>query len=193
MEKEDGKASVVINIKTAYNVNPSATVVNNTFNIGSGDEGKRAIEEAMGTMPVNSLGRMGEPDPERDVTVVKTAIMNYVDRVRVNNILKDEVKQGYKQMWKEILDLPEVEAHICRIGKQQGSDFNRDFIANIFYYLRQRKIYKVVYKDNINGAALAEALEGNKEHSVKHALRDDPPKEVCKALDNYFALKDAKR
>lgn len=190
MEKEDGNAKVVINIETAYNVNPNATVVNNTFNIGASDAGRKAIKEVLGSNP---MVRLGEPDPERDLTVVKTAILNYVDRVRMHDMLKDEVKQGYEQMWKEILNLPEVEVHICHIGKQQGADFNRDFVANIFYYLRQRKIYKVVYKDNINGAALAEALEGDKEHSVKHALREDPPKEVCKALDNYFAVKDAKQ
>lgn len=191
MENEENEAKVVINIGTAYNVNPAAKVVNNTFNIGSGEEGKKAISEALGISPANPFDRMKEPDPERDLTVVKTAIMNYVDRVRAKDMLKDEVKQGYKQMWKDILNLPEVEARICTIGKQQGSDFNRSLIANIFYYLRNRKIYKVVYKDNYNGAALAEALEGDKDHSVKHALRDNPPQEVSDALDKYFANKYA--
>lgn len=191
MEKEENEAKVIINIGTAYNVNPAAKVVNNTFNIGNSEEGKKAIAEALGSKPKTPFESFNEPDPHRDLTVAKEAAMNYVDRVRRFDILKPEVKQGYEKMWEEILDLPEVEAKICHIGKQKDTDFNRDLVANILYYLRKRKIYRVVYKDNINGAALAEALEGDKDHSVKHALRDDPPKDVQKALDDYFAKKDA--
>ena len=59
----------------------------------------------------------------------------------------------------------------------------------ILYHLRTRKIYKVVYKDNYNGAAMCEALEGDRDHSVKHALRDEPPVDVREAIDKLLKEK----
>ena len=191
MEKEENDAKIIVNIGTAYNVMPTAKVVNNTFNISSAEEGRKAVAEALGSMPKSPLDCIQEPDPHRDLTVAKEAAMNYVDRVRRFDILKPEVKQGYEKLWEDILALPEVEAKICHIGKQKDTDFNRELVANILYYLRKRKIYQVVYRDGINSAALARALEGTEEHSVRRALAEEPPKDVQKALDNYFAKKDA--
>jgi len=74
-------------------------------------------------------------------------------------------------------------------GKQWGTNFNRNLVANILYHLRTRKIYAMVYKDNYNAAALARALEGNEEHSVKHALRDEPPMDVREAMDRMMKKK----
>lgn len=191
MEKEENDAKIIINIGTAYNVNPAAKVVNNTFNISSAEEGKNAVAEALGSKPKSPLNCFQEPDPHRDLTVAKEAAMSYVDRVRRFDILKPEVKQGYEKMWEDILALPEVKAKICHIGKQKDTDFNRELVANILYYLRKRKIYQVVYRDGINSAALARALEGTEEHSVRRALAEEPPKDVQKALDSYFSKRDA--
>jgi hypothetical protein len=80
-----------------------------------------------------------------------------------------------------------VANEVYKVGKQWGTNFNRDLVANILYHLRTREIYKDVYHDNINGAALAYALEGNKEHSVKHALRNEPPKDIRDAIDAMLA------
>ena len=88
----------------------------------------------------------------------------------------------------DILDLPEVANQVYKQGKQWGTNFNRDLVGNILYHLRHYKVYKVVYKDNYNGAAMCEALEGDREHSVKHALRNDPAKDIREAVDKL--LKD---
>lgn len=168
MEKEEGK--IIINIDKAYNVNPAATVVNNTFNISSGREAVDAVKEALGG----------------DITPIRTEILNYVSRVRP--LLTDEAKSIFMKMWEDILDLPEVETLVYKQGKQWGTNFNRDLVANILYHLRTLKIYKVVYKDNYNGAAMCEALEGDRDHAVKHALRNDPAKDICEAVDKL--LKD---
>lgn len=168
MGKDEGK--IIINIDKAYNVNPAATVVNNTFNISSGREAADAVKEALGG----------------DVTPIRTEILTYVSRVRP--LLTDEAKSIFMKMWEDILALPEVETLVYKQGKQWGTNFNRDLVANILYHLRTRKIYKVVYKDNYNGAAMCEALEGDRDHSVKHALRNDPTKDICEAVDKL--LKD---
>ena len=113
--------------------------------------------------------------------------MSYVDRVRP--LLTDEAKSTFRKIWEDILDLPEVADKVYQSGKQWGTNFNRALVANILYHLRTRKIYKDVYHDDINGAALAYALEQNKEHSVKHSLREDPPKDVRDAIDAMLAKK----
>lgn len=185
MEKEQGK--IIINIDKAYNVNPAATVVNNTFNISSGREAADAVKEALGAKPASPFDRMREPEDNIDCTPIRTEILNYVSRVRP--LLTDEAKSTYMKMWEDILDLPEVSSKVYRSGKQWGTNFNRDLLANILYHLRARKIYAVVYRDNYNGAKMAEYLEGDKEHSVKHALRDEPPVDVREAIDKLLKEK----
>lgn len=187
MDNEKDKPNVVINIGTAYNVNPAATKVENTFIIGNSKEVAVAVKEAMGTKAASPFDRMKEPEEDIDCTPIRTEILNYVSRVRP--LLTDEAKSSFMKMWEDILALPEVESKVYKAGKQWGTNFNRDLVANILYHLRTRKIYALVYKDNYNGAALAEALEGDKEHSVKHALRDEPPVDVREAVDKLLKEK----
>ena len=198
MEKDDdkfiiegnpGTGNTFIKIGTAYNVNPNATKVENTFILGNGKDAAAAVKEAVGAKPNSPFDRMREPEENIDITPIRTEILNYVSRVRP--LLKDEAKSTFMKMWEDKLALPEVESKVFKPGNQWGTNFNRDLVANILYYLRNRKIYAVVYKDNYNGAAMCEALEGDKDHSVKHALREDPAKDVREAIDNYFAKKDA--
>ena len=191
MEKEDAK--IIINIDKADNVNPAATVVNNTFNISSGREAADAVKEALrtphaGLEPASPFDRMREPEENVDITPIRTEILNYVSRVRP--LLTDEAKSTYMKMWEDILALPEVASKVYKPGKQWGTNFHRDLVANILYHLRTRKIYKVVYKDNYNGAAMCEALEGDRDHSVKHALRDEPPADVREAIDKLLKEKN---
>lgn len=186
---EENTPNVVINIGTAYNVNPAATKVENTFNIYSDKAGAEAITEALGTdsskfhdssSKSNLKPETLKLEPGIACTPIRTEIMNYVSRVRP--LLIDEAKSDYMKVWEDILDLREVEALVYKPGKQKGTNFNRDLVANILYFLRNWKIYRVVYKQDYNGAALTEALEGDKEHSVKHALRDDPPQPIQEAI-----------
>ena len=212
---EENTPNVVINIDTAYNVNPAATKVENTFNIYSDKAGAEAITEALGTKnstlstdsnrrpserraelvramlsekeedevklsTLNSTLYKGEPEPDTDCTPIRTEILKYVSRVRP--LLIDEAKSDFMKVWEDILDLREVESLVYKPGKQKGTNFNRDLVANILYFLRHWKIYRVVYKQDYNGAALTEALEQDKEHSVKHALRDDPPQPIRDAI-----------
>lgn len=185
MGKEEGK--IIINIDKAYNVNPAATVVNNTFNINSGKEAAAAVKEALGTKSKSPFATIHETEENIDCTPIRTEILNYVSRVRP--LLTDEAKSTYMKMWEDILALPEVANKVYKSGKQWGTNFNRDLVANILYHLRANKIYAVVYRDNYNGAKMAEYLEGNKEHSVKHALRDEPPMDVREAVDKLLQEK----
>ncbi len=187
VEKNPRTGNTIINISTAYNVNPSATEVNNTFIICSDAEGRRAIKEAMDAKATGLPDNLETPATAEDNTAIRSEIMSYVSRVRP--LLTDDAKSTFKKIWEDILDLPEVANKVYKAGKQWGTNFNRDLVANILYHLRTRKIYRDVYHDDINGAALAYALENNKEHSVKHALRNEPPRDVRDAIDTMLAKK----
>jgi hypothetical protein len=179
-----GKAQTVINIQTAHIVNNNVGEVNTTINVSSGKEDTAAVKEAMGAKPDD---RMKEPDNRIDFTPIRDKILEYVEKV--DSLLVDDVESYWRKMWEDILTLREVESEVYNPGRQWGVNFNRDLVAKILYHLRTRKIYAVVYKDNYNGAALAEALEGDRDHSVKHALRDDPPKEIREAIDDLLQRK----
>lgn len=193
IEGNPGTGNTFIKIGTAYNVNPNAKEVKNTFIMGDGKEAAKAIAEATGQTPLSGsashspFDRMREPEESIDITPIRTEILNYVSRVRP--LLTDEAKSTFMKMWEDILALPSVESKVYKPGKQWGTNFHRDLVANILYYLRTRKIYKVVYKDNYNGAAMCEALEGDRDHSVKHALREDPPMDVREAIDKLLKEK----
>ncbi|MCR4847820.1 MAG: hypothetical protein K5920_03080 [Bacteroidales bacterium] len=177
IEGNPGQGNTFINIGTAYNVNPNATKVENTFILGGGKEADADLKESQGRKPKENV----------DIAPIRTEILRYVSRVRP--LLVDDAKCSFMTMWEDVLRLPEVEDKVYNSGKQVGTNFNRDLVANILYHLRMRKIYKVVYKDNYNGAAMAEALEGDKEHAVKHALRDEPSADICEAIDAMLKKK----
>lgn len=175
----DWHPNVVVNIGKAVNVNPIAKDVHTTINIYSNKEAAVDVLKEAGVEKAETLFR-GEPEPDTDCTAIRNEILAYVSRVEP--LLVDNAKSDYKKVWNDILDLREVEALVYKPGKQKGTNFNRDLVANILYFLRNWKIYRVVYKQDYNGAALTEALEQDKEHSVKHALRDDPPQPIQEAI-----------
>jgi hypothetical protein len=150
------------------NLNPAATTVVNNY---------------YGT---KARSRDDSPEPA-DRESVRKEILQYVETTYTYVDLS--WKDKYMALWADILDLPEVKSKVYDAGKQWGTNFNRDLVANILYHLRARKIYAVVYRDNYNGAKMAEYLEGNKEHTVKHALRDEPAKEIREAIDTMLKNK----
>ena len=184
IEGQPGTSNVYINIDTAYNVNPNATKVENTFIISSCD-GSKAIAEVTGDMMKNV--QIAPSALVIDTRLVKAEILNYVSRVRP--LLVDEAKSDYVKMWDDILNLREVEALIYKPGKQKSTNFNRDLVAQILYHLRLQKIYKVAYRQDYNASAMAKALEQDKDHSVRRALREEPPQEVCDAIDRLLKEK----
>ena len=71
---------------------------------------------------------------------------------------------------------------IYRVGKQQGTNFNRNLVANILYYMSRHGAYGERY----NAAAMAYRLENSKDSSIRAALKKDPPADIMKALDRYI-------
>ena len=117
---------------------------------------------------------------QKDEAMLRSEILAYVNSLRTH--LADEWKSSYLQTWESILDTDLVSKSVYDPGKQQGTNFNRNLVANIIYYLSG----KGVYGNNYTASLFAERLEGNKEHSVRSALGKNPSDEIVSRLDRCF-------
>lgn len=97
----------------------------------------------------------------------KAEIMDYVAKLK-NYVAKDW-KNRYESLWKEILALPEVNAEVYEPGRQQGTTFNRNLIANILYIMCNDGVIV-----ETNATKLTEELEGDKDHPVRAKLKENP-------------------
>jgi hypothetical protein len=131
--------------------------------------------------------RKGKKQAEEQGTDdLREQILLYVKNL--NGHVKDKWKAQYMKLWNGILDLEDVKARIYNPGKQQGTNFNRNLVANIIFYLgNQTREELLVYK-KYNASLFAEKLEANKEHSVRAALGKYPPQEIMKSLDRFMKL-----
>lgn len=164
----EGNTIVNMNIEKAYNVNPTAKVVNNTFYIGTREDASAVIEEAMGGGTAN------------DITPIRTEILNYVSCIRP--LVAPDKKDKYMKMWEGILELDAVKPFVYKTGKQKETNFNRKLIANIIHHLDSRKMYAEPYK----ASDFAKALEGDSEKSVRGELGKFPSDHVCAEIDKYL-------
>lgn len=78
-------------------------------------------------------------------------------------------KNRYDDLWRSVLDLPEVSAIVFEPGKQKDTTFNRNLVANIAYMMCNAGVLA-----ETNASALTLALEGDKEHPVRAQLRRAP-------------------
>lgn len=78
----------------------------------------------------------------------------------------------YDDLWRSILDLPEVSAVIFEPGKQKDTTFNRNLVANIIFMMCNVGVIA-----EANASTLATALEGDKDHPVRGELRKLPKDE----------------
>lgn len=92
-------------------------------------------------------------------------IMQYVSNLKEKDYVAPAWKNRYETLWHSILDIPEVAAAIYKVGKQKDTTFNRNLVANIIYIMCKSGVIS-----EQNATKLTEALEGNKEHSVRAQL-----------------------
>lgn len=153
-----------IHIGTVQNYNPNATtVINNNY----GDKQKPA------PTPDKTM-----QDAEKEA--LKADIMGYVGRL--NDYVAKEWKNRFNALWTDILALPEVDAEVYATGRQAGTTFNRNLIANIIHIMYTRGVL-----NDGNDTQFAIALEGDKEHSVRQQLGKNPKDEIS---DRVKALID---
>jgi len=163
-----------IHIGTVQNYNPNATTVVNYNGVRAPDEASAKKKAEPKTVKA-----MLERD-QIDTTPIRTEILNYVSCLRPH--VQKEKQAHYMQLWDKILSLEVVESEVYDPGKQQGTNFNRNLVANIIHFLDYFDFYAEVY----NAAAFTFALEADKDHSVRAALTKDPSEAVKKAVDNLI-------
>ncbi len=181
IEGNPGTGNTFINIKTAYNVNPNATKVENTFIIGSREEGEKAVVEATGGKKIGqmTLREMLKKDMI-DTGNIQKEILNYVSCIRPK--LKGTMDKKYETLWATIVEHEAFAIDLYDPGKQQCT-FNRNLVANIIYYLDGKGFYEEPY----SAAAMTRALEGGEDqHPVRSALGKDPEEKYCKVVDELL-------
>lgn len=182
IEGDPGQNNTFISIGTAYNVNPNATKVENTFVIGSREEGNAAMAEATGG---KKIGAMTMREMLRDGLIntsnIQKAILNYVSCIRPK--LKKELDKKYVALWGTIVEHETFSVELYDPGKQQCT-FNRNLVANIIHYLDG----KGFYEDPYSAASMTRALEnGEDQHPVRSALGKDPDEKYCEVVDEILS------
>lgn len=150
-----------IHIDHVDNFNPNATTVVNNY-YGDKQKSVPAAEKVL-------------QDAEREKR--KADIMQYV--AKLARYVSKNWKNRYETLWKNILALPEVEAEVYEPGKQKGTTFNRNLIANIICMMVSAEVF-----NTDNATHLTIALEGDKEHSVRNQLREYPQNDDIKEKIN---------
>lgn len=186
IEGNPGQNNTFINIGTAYNVNPNATKVENTFIIGSKEEGNAAIAEATGGKKLGAmtLREMLKKDMI-DTCNIQKEILNYVSCIRPK--LKADMDKRYDHLWARIVEHEAFAVDLYDPGKQQCT-FNRNMVANIIHYLDGKGFYEEPY----SAAAMARALEKDDQHPVRRALGFDPDTKYSDAVDEILKELEAK-
>ena len=190
IEGNPGQNNVFINIGTAYNVNPNATAVNNTFNISSHEEGDKAMAEALhNTTSHKYLKNMSLRNMLKegmvDLKNIQKDILEYVCRVRP--YIKSEYINSYLQLWKRIVEHEAFKVDLYDPGKQR-CNFNRNLVANILFYLDKKKYYSYIRFDRKDYCAseLARVLEGDEQNSVRQALGTDLDIKYSSVIDELI-------
>lgn len=150
-----------IHIEHVDNFNPNATTVINNY-YGDKQKSAPAAEKVL-------------QDAEREKR--KADILQYV--AKLAQYVSKDWKNRYETLWKNILALPEVEAEVYEPGKQKGTTFNRNLIANIICMMVRAEVFTTD-----NSTHLTIALEGDKEHSVRNQLREYPQNDDIKEKIN---------
>lgn len=149
-------------------------------NILTGDNAQAIYNEA------EKPARHADRD-EADVEAATRAAMEYVGRL--HEMVTPAWSSHYMDLFKQIFALPQVRVSIAVVGKQQGTNFNRNMVANVVQMMLQEHD---IFLPTANPSRMAEKLEHNKDHSVKAALgavpQDKQLKEAIRA-----AIKESKQ
>lgn len=113
----------------------------------------------------------------RNPQLCKDSILEYVMKLHPS-LVREEWRNKYKELWEEILELPEVAKVIYDKGRQQKTTFNRNLVGNILHLMAECKVLTTG-----NATNLAKALEDNADASIRAKLGEMPSKEVKDAIE----------
>jgi hypothetical protein len=120
------------------------------------------------------------PVPEnatRNPQLSQKTILDYVMRLHPSHV-RQEWQDKYQALWEEILGLSAVADKIYNPGRQQGTTFNRNLVANILHLMAEKKVLTFT----ASAKNMAIVLEGDADASVRAQLGVMPPKEMEHAI-----------
>jgi len=174
IEGDAGQNNTFIKIGKVQNYNPNATtVINYNYGTREGDSSTDA-----------TASHRSASAETRDLGVLRNQILLYVSCLNIH--VADSWRSRYQKLWEGILDLKILQDTLYDTGKQQGTNFNRNLVANIIHYLGNTGKPEDRIYPNYNAALFAEHLEGSKDHSVRGQLGQNPSDAICSRLDKYL-------
>ena len=150
-----------VKIGTVQNYNPNATtVINNNY----------------GSYPKSKENPLGEIDH----SAIRQEILNYVGKTL--HLVEEKWKPVYLDLWEEILNIKEVAAEVYDRGRQQGTTFNRNLVANIIHFLGNFRGNKTGMFGAYSATPVVNELEGTTACSTRTELGSNPSKEIRDAI-----------
>ena len=139
--------------------------------------GATVYQTPSGVGPKASAPENATCNPQPD----KKSIIDYVMKLHPVYVSK-EWQDKYEGLWKAILELPVVADRIHDKGRQQGTTFNRNLVANILHLMAEKKVLAIT----ANATKMAEVLEGDANASVRAKLGEMPSREIEQAVESLI-------
>lgn len=130
-----------------------------------------------GTAQAASSSKNSSAEETQPATRNPQLIIDYVMRLHPSHV-RQEWQEKYQTLWKSILELPPVACKVYDKGRQQGTTFNRNLVANILHLLAERRVLTI----NANPTEMAKLLEGDANASVRAKLGEMPEKVIGLAV-----------
>lgn len=158
--KSTGNTFMEFNIGHVENLNPAATTVVNNY-----------------------YGTRGKPETDIPINkeAIRTDILNYVSCTL--QFVKYAWKDKYMVLWKDILNIPAVDAIIYNKGRQERTTFNRKEVAHIICYLGKHSDGGIGIFDNYVATKIAACFNDGAEDAVRPELGYNPSQEIRNAID----------
>lgn len=130
-----------------------------------------------GTAQAASSSKNNSAEETQPATRNPQLIIDYVMRLHPSHV-RQEWQEKYQALWESILKLPTVACKVYDKGRQQGTTFNRNLVANILHLLAERRVLTI----NANPTEMAKLLEGDANASVRAKLGEMPEKVIGLAV-----------
>ena len=158
-----------IKIGTVQNFNPNATTV---------------VNHNYGCNPKMN-DRFMDSD---DRNTIRQEILNYVGRTR--ELVEEKWRNGYLDLWEDILNLDEVASEVYDRGRQKGTAFNRKLVANIICCLGNFRSKNVGLFGAYSPTPIVKELEGSISCSTRTELGSQPEPETRNAIRQLLKEKN---
>lgn len=128
-----------------------------------------------------------QPASSDDKEVLRQEILTYVGKTLP--FVLYQWKDKYKELWTDILALPEVDAVIYEKGRQERTAFNRKEVCHIICYIGKHAVDGMGIFEKYNASHIALCFNDDAEKSTRPELGYKPSLAIRNAIDDLFKAK----